>query len=181
MIVWIDGTPGVGKTTVANKLKCVLGEKVELFESDYYFDKVLKEITIDVKSTYNLRAFGGFYPQNNKRFIQKFRKLIEEKTKDSNKIFIIDMALTQITCKENLFDYFQDKDKKIFHIILTADIEIIKNRIKKDKNRINQTDLSFLESNISFLDNNYQNAIRIKTDNRNIDDIVEEIINIISS
>ena len=64
----------------------------------------------------------------------------------------------------------QREGKDIVHIILTADKETIKERIKKD------IALEWMVDNIEFLDNNYSDAIWIKTDNRHIDDIVDKII-----
>lgn len=39
-----------------------------------------------------------------------------------------------------------------------------------------ETALEWLTQNITFLDKNFPDAIRIKTDNRDIDDIVTEVI-----
>ena len=36
MIIWVDGTYSVGKTTVAKKTAARLGSEAELLESDYY-------------------------------------------------------------------------------------------------------------------------------------------------
>ena len=42
MIIWIDGTYGVGKTAVAKRLKERFSDnKAELLESDYYSDCLL--------------------------------------------------------------------------------------------------------------------------------------------
>ena len=70
----------------------------------------------------------------------------------------------------------QKEGKDIVHIILTADKETIKERIKKDTNRMKDIALEWMVDNIEFLDNNYSDAIWIKTDNRHIDDIVDKII-----
>ena len=153
MIIWVDGTYSVGKTTVAKKIAARFGSEAELLESDYYSNETLKRIV----------------------------ELIKEKSKDTNKKLIIDMALTRTECKENLFDCLQKEGKGIVHIILTADKETIKERIKKDANRMKDIALEWMVDNIEFLNSNYPDAIWIKTDKRDIDDIVDEIIEIIES
>ncbi len=181
MIIWIDGTYGVGKTTVAKQLKERFGNGAELLESDYYSDETIKKIKKEAEVAHRIPFNEEKLPQNDMRFIREFKKLIEEKSNDTNKKLIVDMALTQMECKENLFDCLQKEEKNIVHIILMADKENLESRIKKDENRMKEIALDCLEYNISFLDDNYPEAIRIKTDNRDTDDIVDEIIKIIKS
>lgn len=71
----------------------------------------------------------------------------------------------------------------MIHIILTAEENNIIERIKKDENKSRDKDnaLEWLKPNIDFLEKNYPNDIWIKTDNRDIDSIVDEIIKIIES
>lgn len=181
MIIWVDGTYCVGKTTVAKRLKERFGNEAELLESDYYNDETRKKIVEEAEAAHSISFIGGTLPQNNMRFIRDFKKLIEEKSNVTNKKLIVDMALTRMECKENLFDCLQREGKNIVHIILTANEETIKSRIKKDENRMKEIALDWLKYNISFLDGNYPDAIRIKTDNQDTDDIVDEIIKIIKS
>lgn len=178
MIIWIDGTYGVGKTAVAMKIKeSFSDDNVELLESDYYSNESLKRVVVvEEKANNSFPHFGGTLPQNNKRFIREFRELIEEKSKNTDKNLIIDMALTMNECKEELFDYLKSNGRNIVHIILTADEDTIKSRIKNDGNRMKETALEWLAQNIAFLDKNFPDAIRIKTDNRDVDDIVAEVI-----
>lgn len=181
MIIWIDGTYGVGKTTVAKQLKERLGGAAELLESDFYSNETLKKIVKEAEIAHTMPHIGGMLPQNNMRFIKEFKELITKKTEDTEKKVIVDMALTKIECKENLFDCLQKEGKSIKHIILTADIETIKERIKKDGNRMKEVALDWLVDNMAFLDRNYPDAIRVKTDNRDIKDIIDEVIRIIKS
>ena len=39
-----------------------------------------------------------------------------------------------------------------------------------------ETALEWLSQNVTFLDNNFPDAIRIETNNRDIDDVVSEIV-----
>lgn len=176
MIIWVDGTYCVGKTTIAKQLKERLGGAIELLESDYYSNETLKRIVEEAEAAHTMPHIGGTLPQNNMRFIREFKDLIAKKSEDTDKKLIVDMALTRVECKENLFDCLQKEGKSIEHIILTADVETIKERIKKDENRMKEVALEWLTDNIAFLDRNYPDAIRIKTDNRDVNDIVTEII-----
>lgn len=176
MIIWVDGTYGVGKTTVAKRLATRFGSEAELLESDYYSNETLKKIIEEAELTHSYPHIGGCLPQNNMRFIREFKELIKEKSKDTNKKLIIDMALTRVGCKENLFECIQKEGQDIVHIILTADKETIEERIGKDTNRMKTVALEWLADNIEFLNRNYPDAIRIKTDKRDIDDIADEII-----
>ncbi len=181
MIIWVDGPYGVGKTAVSKKLKEKLGNRVELLESDYYSEEILKKIVEEARASHTMPHIGGTIPQNNIRFLREFKNVIEEKFEDTSKHWIIDMALTRMECKENLFDCLQREGKNMVHLILVADEKTIKERIMKDENRMKDLALDYLEHNISFLNDNYPDAIRIKTDNRDIDDVVAEAIAIIKS
>ncbi len=179
MIIWIDGTYGVGKTTVATKLKeCFSSDKSELLLSDYYWKEFLKRFYEIAKANNCFPNFGGTLPQYNIQFINEFKTLINKKEKDSDKKLIIDMALTTNECKENLFDNLKNQGINIVHIILMANEKIIKSRILNDDKRDDlekREHLSRLPQNISFLNDNYSNAIRIQADNHNPNDITDEI------
>lgn len=180
MIIWIDGTYGVGKTAVAMKIKESLSESnTELLLSDYYNGESIKRLAEDAEANNYFPHIGGTLPQNNMRFIQEFRELVEEKSKNIDKNLIVDMALTMKECKEELFDRLKGDGKNIVHIILTADEDTIKSRIKNDENRMKEIALEWLTYNISFLDRNFPDAIRIKTDNRDVNDIATEVIGVI--
>lgn len=177
MIIWIDGTYGVGKTAVAMKIKeSFSDDNAELLESDYYSNESLKRVVEEAEANNSFPNIGGTLPQNNMRFLQEFRELIEEKSKNTDKNLIVDMALTMKECKEELFDRLKCNGRNIVHIILTADEDTIKSRIKNDGNRMKETALEWLKPNIAFLDKNFPDATRIKTDNRDVDDIVTEVI-----
>jgi len=91
------------------------------------------------------------------------------------------MALTTKECQLGLYDYLIDSGYNILHFILTADKSTLKSRILSDTRRDKSAALDYLEHNVTFLDENYENAIRIKTDNRTITDIANEIMEIVCS
>ena len=174
MIIWVDGTYGVGKTTIATMLKEKMGDEVELLLSDYYYNATIKKIMAEAEVNHRFPCIGGTLPQNNMRFLREFKQLIEEKS--AEKTLIIDMALTKTECKVNLYDSLEKEGKIIKHFILTADEKTIKSRIANDTDRMKDLSLDWLKDNLSFLDKNFPTAIRIKTDYCNKDDIVEEML-----
>lgn len=81
MIIWVDGTYGVGKTAVAKKIREKLGSVAELLESDYYSNETLKKIVEEAETSRTMPHMGGTLPQNNMRFIKEFKRVIEENLK----------------------------------------------------------------------------------------------------
>lgn len=168
MIIWIDGTYGVGKTSTLKQIEVKLkNKKIKVFRSDYFYQKYNKDNPLDG---------GGATPQNNIKFIKYFRNIIEEQVKKADSDLIIDMSLTQKESKELLFEYFTKKGIEIKHFILTASIDTIKSRIKKDGIRDKGLAYSYLEQNINFLNINYSEAIRINTENKKIEEVAKEIL-----
>lgn len=178
MIIWIDGTYGVGKTTVAKRLKKKRGSEPKLLEADKYINETIKKIVEEAKASHTTPHIDGNIPQNNMS-LKKFKKIIEEKYEVTNKRLIVDMALTEIECKENLFDLLRKEGKNIVHFILTAHEKILREQIKQDKDRMKELAFDELKSNIQFLKDSYPGAIWIQTDNGYVGDIAEEIIAII--
>lgn len=180
LIIWIDGTYGVGKTAVAMKMKESFPDNnVELLEADYYCNETLKRLVEEAQAKNCMPYIGGTLPQNNMYFIKEFKELIEEKSQNDDINLIVDMALTMTECKEGLYDCLKRDGKNIVHIILTADADIIKSRIKNDENRMKETAMEWLTWNIAFLDKNFSDAIWIRTDDRDVDDIVTEAMRVI--
>lgn len=168
MIIWIDGTYGVGKTKVAERLYEKLKDnKLELVNSDFYYIDIIPKIAI---------YGGGTTPQDNELFLSKFKKIIEQKLKEEKKTVIIDMAITKEKCKKILFDDFKDKYNNIFHFILNASNDNLRKRINNDKKRDKSFAQEHMKENICFLRNNFEDDIWIDTDNKSVDEVVEEII-----
>lgn len=170
MIIWIDGTYGVGKTTITNKIADKLNKtKFIVLDSDYYFQEFGKGHPEAV-------LFGGVTPQHNLYFLNYFKSIIEAKTLNGESA-IIAMAATTNECNNTLIDYLSEREDFI-HIILEANDETIISRISKDtkESRDKRFAIDFLNENTKFLTNNYYEAIRVNTDNKTIDYVVDEII-----
>ena len=108
-----------------------------------------------------MKNIGGTLPQNNIRFLQSFKKMIEEKIQNKDKKILVDMSLTMTECKENLFDVLLDNGKRIIHIILVGEEDTIKFRIKNDNKRDKQLALEELKYNLCFLKENFDDVTSI--------------------
>lgn len=167
MIIWIDGTYGVGKTSVAEALLHVLNSSnaVHLDADEYYLSGIK-----------NLRYIGGgILPQNNERFIADFKAVITKKASNPEAIVVVTMALTMAECRDNLLIPLQLDHRNLVHIILKASEETIISRIDGDSRRDKDWAKSFLRRNIKFLSDNYSQAIWIDTDTMTPESIAEKI------
>lgn len=181
MILWINGTYCVGKTDVSGRLKEKLSaDDAELLELDNYSDSIMGKILKNPKESNN-NSYSDIDGASlfDIQFYEEFRKMIEEK---AHKMLIIDTAVTDKACKNIVFDYLSKKYDDLLHVILVADEDTIKLRIQNDDKR-KQDDKLFalinLKSNLSFMEKNFKDAVWIKTDDRDIESIVDEIIELV--
>lgn len=181
MILWINGTYCVGKTDVSGRLKeKISADDAELLELDNYSDSIMGKILKNPKESNN-NSYSDIDGASlfDIQFYEEFRKMIEEK---AHKILIIDTTITDKACKNIVFDYLSKKYDDLLHVILVADEDTIKLRIQNDDKR-KQDDKLFalinLKSNLSFMEENFKDAVRIKTDDRDIESIVDEIIELV--
>lgn len=181
MIIWINGTYCVGKTDVSGRLKERLSsDDVELLELDNYSDSIMGKILKKPKESNN-NSYSDIDGASlfDIQFYEEFRKIIEEK---QHKMLIIDTAITDKACKNIVFDYLSKKYDDLLHIILVADEDTIKLRIQNDHKRKRDSKLfalTNLKSNLSFMEKNFKDAVWIKTDDRDIESIVDEIIELV--
>jgi len=169
MIVWINGTHGVGKTSVAKEIKNIIGETAMIIEPDLYFEVFCKEKFLEVG--------GGCFPQNNKAFINDLREIIEIEENENN-ILIIPMTIATDESRMGLIDYFKEKTI-VKHFILKADEKILKQRIDNDYNRDKKLALSCMKSNIEYFEKMFFEEVVICTNELKIKEVANEIINLI--
>ena len=166
-IVWIDGTFGVGKTSVAKAITDKISNAFVLEFDELYMRYKAKSI-FDV--------FGERYPEAKKylidALISEMMEIIQQGQYD---YLIIPIALINDYCKEKLVDGFSD----YFHIILNASYENLFKRINNQENRDVDLALTYRPTAIAYLENHYPDAYRIDTNNKNTDSIADEIIEII--
>lgn len=181
MIIWINGTYCVGKTDVSGRLKERLSvDDAELLELDNYsnsiMDKIFKKPKESIDNSYSDIDGASLFDI---QFYEEFRKMIEEK---EHKMLIIDTAITDKACKNIVLDYLSKKYNDLLHVILVADEDTIKSRIQNDDKRKQDSKLlalANLKSNLSFMEKNFKDAVWIKTDDRDIESIVDEIIKLV--
>lgn len=176
MIIWLDGCYGIGKSVVADGVKNAFEENIELLDADIYFDDMIKLMVREAKINKHFPDLNGARPQNDKEFMAYFKKVITEK-EDKSKKLLVDMALSDEICKRELLEALVNEGKDIIHIVLTAEKNEIKQRIKDDQNRgMKEVALNDLDKNLLFYANNYQDAMHIDTSRKNIEDVVREVI-----
>lgn len=175
MVIWIDGTFGVGKTSVAETLK-----------ERFSFNNGVIHLDADRFYQENIRSYffggGGFFPQNNIQFLSDFKQQIITEDAKPNAIVIVTMALTMDECRDSLFLQLSSRVSKLIHIILLAEEQTIRYRIendtsKRDKHFAN----SYLQRNIAYLSSNYPDAKQIDTEGRSIGEVAEIIAEIIEN
>ena len=182
MIIWINGTYCVGKTDISGRLKERLSAAdVELLELDNYSNTIMGKILKNPKESDNSYSDIEGASLFDIQYCEEFRKIIEEK---AHRMLIVDTAITDKACKNIVFDYLSEKYDDLLHIILMADEETIKVRIQNDDKRKHDDKvfaLANLRNNLSFMEENFKDAIWIKTDDRDVESIVDEIIELIMS
>ncbi len=171
MVIWIDGANGVGKSHVAEALaKQLTNINAEYIESDYYWYEFLSP---------NHNIGGGVMPYCNEQFLSYFREVLEEKIECFKISPVVPMSLVDKRCQDKLLDYFEKKRTAMFYVILEADYDTIALRIDNDSNRndgYRKEQKNRLEGQLKYLSANYPDALRIDTEQKSLDDIVEEIL-----
>lgn len=170
MIVWIDGANGVGKSHIAAELAVILADKnAEYLESDLYWDDLVRN-----DSEQNISGCNPYY---DKYFLGVFQKVIEKKH-NSGKMPIISMSLAYGLCERELLNYFKKEEVSMLHIILEAKEETIISRIEndpiRDESAQNQQKAK-VSRQIQYLETQYPDAVRIGTDDKSLNEIVNEI------
>ena len=165
MIIFINGTYGVGKTQVANKINQLYGDKSKVLDPDQLWtDELKKNCTI---------IFGdGAYPQNNKKFLQILKNRLDKEIKEYKGILIIPMTVAEDLSYNTLISPYNNTIK---HFILTARDEIVIERIHKDKLRDQSFAICNMEINNKYI-KNIENATFIDTSDMSIEEVAKYII-----
>lgn len=177
MVIWIDGTYGVGKSSIASELQSKYSDSV-LLKSDVLWKETMREIVEEANAKNCMPGFRGLLPQNNMRFLQSYAKKIKDESL-KHLFVIVDMALTQIESRDCLFVPLAENLENNIHFILCAKEEEIKKRVREDNNRDKGLALDYLKKNIVFLENNYPDAYRIETSDKTVTDVTAEIMCIV--
>lgn len=168
MIIWIDGPFGIGKSAVSNMLTEKLFDS-RVIEFDEYIQKVKPDNELEM-------LFGKCYPEGKRYLIEAFVKDVEELIENSLvDTFIIPIALINDMCRTMVVEHFE-KMTSTKHIILEATEENVLQRAERQEGRDINLVKTFYQEAKAYLDKNYDSAVRVDTDNREIEEIAEEII-----
>ena len=164
MIILINGTYGVGKTTVAKEVNKIYSGKSKIFDPDELWYETLKK-------NRNI-AFGGTYPQNNKKFLKILESRLKEEYEKYEGMIIIPMAITEDFIYNLLVKQNTDIIKQF---VLLADEETIRQRVYEDSERDYSLAINNINRNNKYL-KDISNAIFVDTSNKNVSEIAEYIV-----
>ena len=167
MIIWIDGTFGIGKTAVAYELQN------KYSGSDVIdFDDFIK--TVRIENPWKL-IIGKRYPEDKKSYVDSLVDCLNKKI-STNQIQTIIVPITLITdyCKERLIEEMKNRAETI-HFILYSSKEKLLERIEKQDGRDVDLAITYYDEATSYLKVNYKDAIRIDTENMTIGEITDYI------
>lgn len=165
MILWLNGTYGVGKTETANKIAKLYAGNLKILDPDeLWLDEIKKDWTIILED--------GTYPQSNKKFLQILSNRLEKEIKEYEGILIVPMTVTENLSYNTLI---VPHDKDIKHFILKANKECVKARINKNKSRDQSLAINNMEENNEYL-NNIENATFIDTSSMNVEEVAKHIL-----
>jgi shikimate kinase len=172
MIIWIDGVNGIGKSHVSKKISELLTDKnCEYVDSDSYWLQFCQQESD--------RFFAGFMPYLNSNFIRFLRNELDKKLSEDGKMLVVSMTLAGGLCKTELMEYYDRKNVILLHVILEAEMETVMSRIDndpiRDKNDRQNQKIN-ASSQMQYLKGTYADAVRINTENKNPDEVAEEIM-----
>jgi len=164
MILWINGSFGVGKTTISEELN-------KLIEGSFVYDpeKIGSFLRDNIPSNYN--DFQDYELWRVLNF-EILKQLVED-----YKVVIVPMTMTNKQYYEEIIGKLEKNNIKIKHLILTASKE---NIFKRLDFREDTTEWSYQQVDRCL--QAFENEIigeNISTDNKSIEDIVKEILYII--
>lgn len=165
MILWLNGTYGVGKSETANKITGLyVGNSKVLDPDQLWLEEIKRDVTI---------VFGdGTYPQNNKKFLQILKRRLDKEIKEYKGILIVPMTVTEDLSYNTLIVPYNNIIK---HFILTANDECVKSRINKNKSRDQSLAIGNMKANNKYL-KNIENATFIDTSDMNIEEVAKYIL-----
>ena len=164
MIIWIDGTFGIGKTAAANELLNKLPES-EVID----FDEFIKSVRIENQMEI---LFGRRYPEANKSYVNALADCLNNKIRTNpSRNIIVPIALITDYCRDNLVETINNKAETI-HFILFSSKEKMLERIEKQGGRDLDLAITYYDEATSYLQTNYKDAIRINTEKMTIKEVV---------
>jgi len=166
MIIWINGSFGVGKTTIADNLK----------------ERIKKSIIYDPEKV------GMFLyktlPEKKDDFqdYELWRKINYEMLKEldkQNEVVIVPMTITNLQYYNEIVGKLQKDGIKVLHFILTANKESIISRLNA---RGNSTEWAYRQVDrcVTTFQDDCFNGQKIDTNNKSVDEICNYLMKLIN-
>lgn len=160
-IILLDGTYGIGKTSVAREV-CSINKTYLCLDPDKQFNSNREKYFI----------FG--WPAANNGLIRKcIRNEVENKIQIVN--IIIPLTLNKQSYRESWINLLSDITE-VRHVILFADMEKVKGRILNDPGRDTTFALEQLYYNENFYRRDTEGAFRINTSDLTINEVAIRIL-----
>ena len=164
-IVLIDGTYGVGKTTVAQSICDISNGEYIFIDPDEYFNNNLGRFIL-----------YGWPTCNNMAILGEIQKAAEERIQESN--IVVPLTLNSSKYKNIWIQSFEDF-AKVYHFILMAKKEQILKRIGNDEKRNKTLAIEMLDSNLKYYQGDIEGSIKIDTSNIDPQMVAKLIIELI--
>ncbi len=150
-IIILDGTYGVGKTTVAHSICEISNGEYICIDPDEYYNSNLEDYFL-----------FGWPVQSNKAILSKIRKEIEEKKLNNN--IVIPLTINSSKYRQMWIGSFQDL-AELYHIVLMAEKKQIINHINSDVHRDMSFAMESLDDNLRYYQGEIEGSIKIETTN----------------
>ena len=165
MIIWINGCFGVGKTTIASKLK----------------EKIDNSIIYDPENVGTFLFNTLPEKKNDFQDYELWRKINYELLKNLNtkfKVIIVPMTITNVQYYDEIIGRLERDGVNINHVILTANKENIISRLNI---RRNSTEWAYKQVDrcVTAFQEDYIKGSRIDTSNKSIDEVCDCIFELI--
>lgn len=167
MIIWINGAFGVGKTTCAAELHRKIEDSI-LYDpeklGDFFQDFLPAEVCPQDFQDYELWRLATY-------------QILHDLATKTNQIIIVPMTIIKTQCYKEIIQRLIEEDISVRHYVLTADKKTLVDRIKKRTEEEQNWSYQYLDSCLAFFKDAKTPGIKIKTDDRSVGEIVQEILN----
>ena len=169
MLIIINGSYGVGKTTVSKKLlKVINNNQWVLLKSDCCWNEMVNKKPE--------LALGGTVTSSNSNFLKYYRCKIENSLYEKN--VIIDLTINNDLAKKMIVDYFITNGIDVIVFIIKSSYEIVLERTKND-DREDEWLLKQYNDNERIINELFKDSVLIDTSNLTIDETTNIIFDII--
>lgn len=166
-VVIINGTYGIGKTSVAKLIAKNDKKNFVMMDPDEYYNHLAEK---------GATIFIGWPMQNSKIYLKDFRCKVEKALEDSS--VVIPITISTDVCKKELYDYLKSI-ADVVQIVLYADNEVVIKRIKSDIGRSKEFSKERLEENVAFINKHFSDANWIDTTTKSIEEVANHIITLL--